>query len=120
MFNANVETIFIVGAGFSNHAYLPLTGKFTEAILEARQRNAGPSRVLVDFLSRFIHDAFGHSTNAKAKYWPDLEDIFTCIDLSANSGHHLGGGFAPADLRTARRALLSRIIRMLDQKYEAG
>ncbi len=120
MSNLNVETAFIVGAGFSHHAGLPLTSKFTEAILEAREFGSGPSRILVEFLSKFIHDAFDHSTKAGAKYWPDLEDIFTCVDLSANSGHHLGGTFAPADLRTVRRAILSRIMRMLDQKYKAA
>jgi hypothetical protein len=114
----NVETAFIVGAGFSYHAGLPLTDKFTEAILEARTFHTGPSRILVDFLSRFIHDAFDHSKKSKAASWPQLEDIFTCIDLSANSGHHLGPTFAPADLRAARRAILSRILRMLDQKYD--
>lgn len=116
----DVETVFIVGAGFSHHAGLPLTRKFTEAILEARNFRRGPSRIVVDFLSEFIHETFHHAASAGAKDWPDLEDIFTCVDLSANSGHHLGSKFAPADLRTARRAILSRIIRMLDQKYEAG
>jgi hypothetical protein len=120
MLIANVETVFIVGAGFSHHAGLPLTSRFTEGILEARQFSGGPSRILVDFLGRFIHDAFDHSTKVKAKHWPDLEDLFTCVDLSANSGHHLGSTFAPADLRTVRRAMLSRTIRMLHQKYEAG
>jgi hypothetical protein len=118
MINRNVETVFIVGAGFSHHAGLPLTTKFTEALLEAREFSGGPSRTLVDFLSDFIHHAFGHSRRAKAKYWPDLEDLFTCVDLSANSGHHLGSTFSPADLRTVRRALLSRIIRMLDHRYQ--
>ena len=120
MLSRSVETVFIVGAGFSYHAGLPLTSKFTDAILEAREFSRGPNRMLVDFLGRFIHDAFGHSTKAGGKKWPDLEDIFTCVDLSANSGHHLGSSFAPADLRTVRRAMLSRIIRMLHQKYEAG
>ncbi|HZR63574.1 MAG TPA: hypothetical protein VFA85_00405 [Terriglobales bacterium] len=114
------ETVFIVGAGFSHHAGLPLTNGFTKAILEARDFSHGPSRMMVDFLSRFIHDAFDHSRKAGAKHWPDLEDIFTCVDLSANSGHHLGKSFAPADLRSVRRALLARIIRMLDQKYRVG
>jgi len=75
---------------------------------------------MVEFLSNFIHDAFGHSFNASAKYWPELEDVFTCVDLSANSGHHLGNTFASADLRTVRRAMLCRIIRMLDQKYQSA
>jgi hypothetical protein len=120
MLNLNVETMFIVGAGFSHYAGLPLTSKFTEALLEAREFGAGPSRILVEFLSSFIHHAFGHSKSAKAKYWPDLEDLFTCVDLSANSGHHLGSAFSPAHLRTVRRAMLSRIIRMLEQRYRAG
>ena len=118
MFPIPVETIVIVGAGFSHHAGLPLTTRFTEAMLEAREYEAGASRIIVDFLSKFIHDAFDHSVKASAKRWPDLEDIFTCVDLAANSGHHLGSTFSPGDLRTVRRAMLSRIIRMLDQKYE--
>lgn len=89
-------------------------------MLEAREFGRGPSRIMVDFLSRFIHDAFDHSTRASAKRWPDLEDVFTCVDLAANSGHYLGSSFSPADLRTVRRAMLSRIIRMLDQKYEGA
>lgn len=115
-----VETIIIVGAGFSHHAGLPLTAGFTEAMLEAREYESGPSRIMVDFLSKFIHDAFDHSVKASAKRWPDLEDIFTCVDLAANSGHHLGSTLSPGDLRTVRRAMLSRIIRMLDHKYESG
>src|SRR5260370_2635010 len=118
--NLNVETMFIVGAGFSHYAGLPLTSSFTEALLEAREFGAGPSRILVEFLSSFIHHAFGHSKSAKARYWTDLEDLFTCVDLSANSGHHLGSAFSPAHLRTVRRALLSRIIRMLEQRYRTG
>lgn len=120
MLNLNVKTMFIVGAGFSHYAGLPLTSGFTEALLEAREFGSGPSRILVEFLSSFIHDAFGHSKSAKAKYWPELEDLFTCVDLSANSGHHLGSSFSPAHLRTVRRALLSRIIRMLEQHYRLG
>lgn len=97
-----------------------MTCDFTEAILEAREFGSGPSRLMVEFLSRFIHDAFDHSTKASGKRWPDLEDVFTCVDLAANSGHYLGSTFSPADLRTVRRALLSRIVRMLHQRYESG
>src|SRR5271170_7601286 len=116
MFEGDIQTVLIVGAGFSNNAGLPLTSEFTDAILAARQFGPGPSRMIVDFLSEFIHDAFDVPRRAKAEDWPELEDIFTCVDMSANSGHHLGGLFAPADLRTVRRALLSRIVRMLDQR----
>ncbi len=100
MSRLSATTAIVVGAGFSCHAGLPLTNSFTEAILEAREFGKGPSRILVDFLSRFIHDAFDHSTRASAKRWPELEDLFTCVDLAANSGHYLGSTFSPADLRT--------------------
>lgn len=118
--NRMVETVFVVGAGFSHHAGLPLTSTFTEAVLEGRGFRSGVSRLMVEFLTQFIRDTFDVPTRAGAKHWPELEDVFTCLDLSANSGHHLGDTFAPADLRTVRRAMLCRIIRMLNQKYEAG
>jgi hypothetical protein len=115
MANTDADTVIIVGAGFSHYAGLPLTYKFTDALLEARAHRGGPSKTLVEFLSAFIHETFGHSSTAAAKYWPSLEDIFTCVDLSANSGHHLGVNFTPADLRTVRRALLARTILTLYQ-----
>jgi len=113
----SIKTVYIVGAGFSSYAGLPLTTHFTKALIEARKFASGPSRMIVDFLSRFIRETFDHSTTAGADTWPELEDIFTCVDLSANSGHNLGENFAPSDLRTVRRAILVRIFRMLDQKY---
>lgn len=67
------------------------------------------------FLKRFIHDAFNHNEGADARFWPELEDLFTCIDLAANSGHYLGPQYEPARLRTVRRALIARIIKMLRQ-----
>jgi hypothetical protein len=114
------ETIFIIGAGFSRHAGLPVTTGFTSAILEARDRHPGPSRIAVDFLSHFISAAFHRSKVAGARWWPELEDLLTCVDLSANSGHYLGTGFPAADLRTVRRVILASTIRMLNSKYDEG
>lgn len=116
----SIKTVYIVGAGFSSYAGLPLTAGFTDAILAARDFGGGPSKLIVDYMSRFIRETFNHSTIATADKWPDLEDIFTCVDLAANSGHHLGSSFKPSDLRTVRRTILSRIIRMLDQRYAKG
>jgi hypothetical protein len=50
-----------------------------------------------------------YSIMAKAKFWPNLEDVFTNIDLAANTGHHLGHTNAPSDLRMTRRVLLARM-----------
>ncbi len=128
MSRPSVDTVFIVGAGFSYYAGLPLTTDFTKAILETRwlgtgtgpQALRGANQKIVAYLTEFIQKTFDLSSRAKAPKWPQLEDVFTCIDLAANAGHHLGSSYAPADLRTVRRALLSRIIRMLDEKYQSA
>ncbi len=114
----NVEVVYILGAGFSSYAGLPLQRDFTNSLLKGRDYKKGPSKDLVELLDTFIQDTFDHSKTAHARYWPELEDIFTCIDLSANTGHHLGEKYAPSDLRMIRRALVSRISRMLQSEYE--
>lgn len=112
--------VYIVGAGFSKYAGLPLQSDFTEALLEPRSDESHPMQPLVEHLGRFIHDTFDHGETAKAKFWPSLEDVFTNIDLAANTGHHLGPHNAPSDLRTTRRVLLARMIQMLHERYTVG
>ena len=114
----NIAYLFIVGAGFSHNAGLPLTSGFTEQLLAAPP--AGQSAPIVKFLRKFVAETFDHSKTAAAKFWPELEDIFTCVDLSANTGHHLGKSYPPSDLRTVRRALIVRTIRMLRETYKKG
>lgn len=115
-----LESLYILGAGFSHNAGLPLQGDFTDAILEGRGfHRIGPSKTLTQFLSAFVTDVFGRRMTDVGSVWPYLEDLFTCVDLSANTGHHLGR-YSPAELRTVRRALISRIIRMLRQRYKPG
>jgi hypothetical protein len=112
-----LRDVFVLGAGFSANAGLPIQSGFTERLIYAGTEK-DPTRVVVPFLRRFIAKSFGHLESAKPKYWPDLEDIFTCIDLSANTGHHLGFDFPPSELRKVRRALITRIIGMLRAEYE--
>src|SRR5258708_30699493 len=102
------RTAYILGAGFSHYAGLPLQSDFTKELLAARDYGSGPSRAMVGYLDRFVHDVFHHAKEADAAYWPQLEDVFTCIDLAANSGHHLGPSYSPAELRTVRRVLIAR------------
>jgi len=108
----------IVGAGFSSYAGLPLQAGFTTELLRASRFSKGPSKRLVEYLCPFVGDTFHPREEFDADRWPDLEDLFTCIDLSANSGHHLGPKHSPATLRTVRRALIARTIRMLRQSYD--
>jgi hypothetical protein len=115
------EHLFIVGAGFSFHAGLPLTNQFTEKLLDVKGLKLDrPSNLIVPFLQSFVENTFGHLPSSPLKDWPRLEDIFTCIDLSANTGHHLGQQYSPSDLRTVHRALIVRIIMMLRHNYTQG
>jgi len=108
------KDLYILGAGFSWYAGLPLQREFTKNLLQT----GDPHQVtLVQFLRSFINKTFDHNIKAASKYWPELEDIFTCIDLSANTGHTLGLTYDASHLRTVRRALISRMIRMLDDLY---
>jgi hypothetical protein len=109
--------VYIVGAGFSKYAGLPLQSNFTEALLAARDTKTHPMYPLTRHLARFTHDAFDHSESAWAKHWPNLEDLFTNIDLAANTGHHLGQEHSPSELRTTRRVLLARMMYMLNKRY---
>ena len=102
------------------HAGLPLQKDFTEALLEPRADESHPMQPLVQRLGRFVHDAFDHGKSANARFWPNLEDVFTNIDMAANTGHHLGPRYAPSDLRTTRRVLLARMMRMLDERYASA
>ena len=113
--------LLIVGAGFSSNAGLPLASQFTVELLKTAGLNKnGPSRAQVAFLRQFVDRTFGEGSRRSAKEWPELEDVLTIIDLSANSGHHLGKDYSASQLRTVRRAILVRMIRMLEQRYSAG
>jgi hypothetical protein len=107
------RTVYILGAGFSANAGLPLQSEFTKSFLAAERYTKGKSLPLMGPLRDFVSDTFGFGPDQDTSLYPELEDLFTTMDLSANTGHHLGPGYAPRDLRRLRRMLLSRIIRML-------
>lgn len=111
------ENLLFVGAGFSANAGLPLASSFTSELLNTKRLDLdGPSNALVRFMSGFVDTTFAEGRTAAPEEWPELEDVFTLVDLSANSGHHLGK-YSASDLRLVRRALLVRMIRMLSQAY---
>jgi hypothetical protein len=112
------KTVYIVGAGFSFYAGLPLQAGFTKALLDPRNDPTNEFSPLANHLGDFVHDVFDHNKKANARLWPELEDVFTNIDQAANSGHHLGSRRSPSDLRTTRRVLLARVISMLQESLE--
>lgn len=111
-----IDRAFIVGAGFSSYANVPLQSGFTEALLEGARFTSAHSPLVVRSLKEFVNEIFNPGSD-DPELWPELEDLYTIIDLSANSGHHLGKTFSPARLRTTRRSLIFRTIRMLSQRY---
>ncbi|MEQ8442092.1 MAG: hypothetical protein RIM33_08610 [Alphaproteobacteria bacterium] len=112
------ENLLILGAGFSLNAGLPVAKDFTESLLsKKRLKKGGPSRLQVDFLQHFVSEIFNEGEAANPEAWPDLEDVFTMVDLAANTGHNLGPDWSSSDLRVVRRAIIVRMIRMLSQRY---
>ena len=111
--------LFIVGAGFSFNAGLPLASTFTEALLNPPTpvKPDEANAVLNAAIRRFVNDVFGGGRAVPPSSWPPLEDIFTSIDLAANTGHHLGTKYSASLLRTMRRALIVRFMRMLRIAY---
>lgn len=115
------KNLVIVGAGFSANAGLPLASNFTPNLLRTQSLSpTGPSVAQIRFIERFLDKVFGEGSLRSPDEWPDLEDVLTIIDLSANTGHHLGPEYSASALRVVRRALLVRMIRMLEQRYRAG
>ena len=93
----------ILGAGFSRCADLPLAGEVSNFIFSDKFNSPLDKRITAA-IEEFLKGTF---------YWkngdpiPSLEDIFTMIDLSANTGHNLGRKFTPKLLRAIRRFLIS-------------
>ncbi|WP_201729579.1 hypothetical protein [Acidocella sp. C78] len=111
--------VLVVGAGFAKNAGMPLANEFTERLLDVNMlKENGPSVAQAAFLRRFVNETFNGGVDTPDEKWPELEDIFTLVDQSANSGHHLGRLYSAADLRVVRRAMIVRIVHMLQQAYK--
>ena len=83
----DVDHLFIVGAGFACNAGLPLAAEFTQTLLDLTNlRKNAHSRILVECLRSFVDDVFGNGSELAPENWPELEDLFTTIDLAANTG----------------------------------
>ncbi|MFL6741756.1 MAG: hypothetical protein ACJ8D6_04860 [Sphingomicrobium sp.] len=115
-----LQTMYVVGAGFSFHAGLPLATNFADELLNLRGLKLdGPSPAQVEYLRKFVSDIYGHDVGTPGADWPELADLFTIVDLAANTGHNLAG-YSASELRTVRRALIARTIRMLSRAYTKG
>lgn len=108
-------TAVILGAGFSKCAELPTQAEFFDLLLSPELSQTPLQKCITDVIEEFLRDVFGWSVGQPL---PTLEDYFTCIDLSANSGHHLGIKYTPKMLRAIRRMTVHRVLQILDYKYK--
>ncbi len=108
------KVAFILGAGFSKCADLPIQSEFS-SMLTAPDFNSPLDIVITEAIKNFLKDVFGWEDNSEI---PSLEDIFTFIDLSAGSGHHLGIKYKPNRLRALRRMLIYRTFQIIDHRFK--
>lgn len=112
--NRNKKTTFILGAGFSKCADLPVQAEFSPLITSA-EFNSVTDIAITDIIKDFMIEVFGWKEEREI---PSLEDIFTFIDLSIGNGHYLGARYSPEKLRALRRILIYRIFQILDKKFK--
>jgi len=111
--NTLPSTTFILGAGFSKCAELPLYAEFSHLLI-SEEFNTDIDKVITGATKKFLRDVFGWREGCDL---PSLEDVFTCIDLSAATGHHLGIKYTPKVLRAIRRMAIYRIFSVLDRRF---
>ncbi len=116
---SELKYVYILGAGFSKNLGLPLQSEFTNALVKPQGK--GNDKIFGSLLSwiikRFIRLSFHSNLDRNISYCPRLEDLFTCIGLSANTGINLGRNRSPAYLRTIRRIFIARIIQTVNEVF---
>ena len=111
--NEAEKVAFILGAGFSKCADLPVQAEFS-ALLTSTEFSNPIDILITKAVKDFLVDVFGWK---EGRDIPTLEDIFTFIDLSAGSGHHLGIKYKPNRLRALRRMLIYRTFQIIDHRF---
>ncbi|AHM61316.1 hypothetical protein D770_15310 [Flammeovirgaceae bacterium 311] len=111
--NQRKKVAFILGAGFSKCADLPVQADLTP-LLVSDEFNSPLDKTITHIISDFIKYAFGWQ---EGKEIPSLEDVFTSIDISVTNGTHLGNIYPPDKLRALRRLLIYRTFQILDQRF---
>lgn len=116
MFKYHPTVAVVLGAGFSNCAHVPLSAHLSDHIL-SDTFNTPIDQAITIVLKDMLSAGFSWREGDRL---PSLEDIFTMIDLSANTGHHLGRKLTPRKLRAVRRMLIHRVFSVLDRNYSAS
>jgi hypothetical protein len=107
------KVAFILGAGFSKCADLPVQADLTP-LLVSDEFNSPLDQTISKIICDFLRYAFGWQEETEI---PSLEDVFTSIDISVTNGTHLGNIYPPDKLRALRRMLIYRTFQILDQRF---
>lgn len=108
-----MDATVILGAGFSKNSGLPVQSEISR-LLFSGVGESGFEQALTQVLKEFTENTFGCAGTGSI---PDIEDLFTCMDISTNSGHHLGIGYGPMELRAIRRFLVYRVFSILERSF---
>ncbi|MCX7710458.1 MAG: hypothetical protein N2484_11490 [Clostridia bacterium] len=107
-----MKTTIILGAGFSKNSNIPIQSEIPKHLIHFGDSNFDKN--VSEAIFRFLQDLFGYE---KGKPLPNLDDIFTCIDISTSSGHHLGLNYSPVHLRAIRRLLVYRVFSIIEESF---
>ncbi len=108
-----MRTAVILGAGFSANSGLPVQSQIPRLLTGLKKSNE-MENTISEIILRFLKSVYGFGG---CDYYPNLDDIFTCIDISTNSGHHLGLEYSAQHLRAIRRMLVYRVFSILESCY---
>lgn len=111
--NTKPKVAFILGAGFSKCADVPVQAGLTP-LLVSEEFNTPLDKVVTNLICDFLKFVFGWQPGNKI---PAMEDVFTSIDISVTNGSHLGHYYPPDKLRALRRMLIYRTFQVLDQRF---
>ncbi len=109
-----MKTAVILGAGFSKNSGIPIQSEIP-GLLISYEKEESFENYISRVIENFIKDTFGYTGG---KNLPNIDDILTSIDISTNSGHHLGIKYSPLTLRSIRRILSYRVFSILEKNFQ--
>lgn len=113
-----LNTVYILGAGFSCYAALPTQKEIVRQLFRHQDLSGPPdiNEIITAIINDFFEKVF-HLWDLDEGA-PELEDIYTCLDLAAQSGHFLGPDYTPKKLQALRHLLTHRIFQILEKRHQ--
>lgn len=107
------KVVFILGAGFSKCAGVPIQAEFSPLLTDAAFDTPFDVEVS-NIIKAFLQNVFSWKEGREI---PSLEDVFTFLDISVHQDHFLGCAYTPPMLKALRKILIYRIFQILDNEF---